>query len=52
MRAAERASKAGVEVHLRVWRDMFHVWPAFAQILPEGQEAVSEMAAFLEERLA
>jgi epsilon-lactone hydrolase len=52
VRVAERARKAGVEVDLRVWPDMFHVWHAFAQILPEGQQAVDEMAAFLEERLA
>ena len=52
VRVAERARKAGVEVDLRVWPDMFHVWHAFAQILPEGQQAVDEMAAFLEKRLA
>jgi hypothetical protein len=31
---------------------MFHVWHAFAQILPEGQAAVDEMARFYEARLA
>jgi len=51
-RVAERARVAGVEAELRVWQDMFHVWHAFAEILPEGQEAVEEMAAFFEERLA
>jgi phosphinothricin tripeptide acetyl hydrolase len=51
VRAAERAREAGVEVSLRIWQDMFHVWPAFADILPEGRAAVDEMAAFLEERL-
>jgi phosphinothricin tripeptide acetyl hydrolase len=52
VRLAERARQAGVDVDLRIWFDMFHVWHAFAQILPEGQQAVDEMAAFLEERLA
>ena len=52
VRVAERALEAGVEVDLRVWQDMFHVWHAFAQILPEGQQAVEEMAAFLEKQLA
>jgi phosphinothricin tripeptide acetyl hydrolase len=52
VRVAERASKAGVEAELRVWTDMFHVWHAFADLLPEGHAAVEEMAAFLEERLA
>ena len=52
VRVAERARKAGVEVALRVWPDMIHVWHAFADLLPEGREAVDEMAAFLEQRLA
>jgi phosphinothricin tripeptide acetyl hydrolase len=51
VRMVERASKAGVSADLRVWQDMFHVWHAFAQILPEGQQAVDEMAAFFEKRL-
>jgi acetyl esterase/lipase len=52
VRAAERAREAGVDVHLRVWPDMIHVWHAFADLLPEGQQAVEEMAAFLEPHLA
>jgi acetyl esterase/lipase len=52
VRIAERASRAGVQAELRVWQDMIHVWPAFAQILPEGQQALEEMAAFFEKRIA
>jgi phosphinothricin tripeptide acetyl hydrolase len=51
VRVAERARRAGVDVELRVWPDMIHVWHAFAQILPEGQQAVNELAAFFEKRL-
>jgi acetyl esterase/lipase len=51
VRVAARARAAGVEAELRVWPDMFHVWHAFADILPEGQQAVEEMAAFFEKRL-
>jgi phosphinothricin tripeptide acetyl hydrolase len=51
VRVAERARRAGVDVDLRVWPDMIHVWHAFAQILPEGQQAVDELAAFFESRL-
>jgi len=50
-RVAERARAAGVDVELRVWQDMFHVWHVFADILPEGEQAVQEMADFLEKRL-
>ena len=35
-----------------LWQDMIHVWYAFADILPEGQQAVEEMAVFLEKHLA
>jgi len=52
VRVAARARAAGVEAELRVWPDMFHVWHAFADILPEGQQAVDEMAAFLERHVA
>jgi phosphinothricin tripeptide acetyl hydrolase len=51
VRVAERAREVGVAVELRVWPDMIHVWHAFAELLPEGQQAVDEMAAFLEARL-
>jgi len=52
VRVAERARAAGIAVDLRVWPDMIHVWHAFAQILPEGQQAVDEMATFFEKQLA
>jgi epsilon-lactone hydrolase len=52
VRLAERARKAGVAAELRVWQDMIHVWHAFADLLPEGQQAVDEMAAFLEAHLS
>ena len=52
VRVAARARAAGVDAELRVWPDMIHVWHAFAQILPEGQQAVEEMAAFFERHLA
>ena len=50
-RLAERAKAAGVDVTLKVWQDMFHVWHAFAEMLPEGMEATQELADYLNERL-
>jgi len=50
-RLAERARKAGVEVVLEPWDDMIHVWQAFASILPEGQQAIDRIGAFLRQRL-
>jgi acetyl esterase/lipase len=48
---AENAQKAGVQVTLKVWDGMFHVWHAMHLIIPEGREAVKEACAFIQERL-
>ena len=39
---------AGVENHLEVWEEMCHVWPFFAPILSQGDEALRHIASFLE----
>ena len=46
-RVAERARAAGVEVVEEIWDDMFHVWQAFAPMLPEGQEAVEHIGEWI-----
>lgn len=51
-RIAERARKAGVDVTLKVWDEMPHVWHLFAPILPEGQQAIDEIGAFFQARTA
>jgi acetyl esterase/lipase len=51
-RLASRARDAGVDVTLEVWEEMFHVWHAFAEMLPEAQRACERIAAWLEPRLA
>jgi acetyl esterase/lipase len=48
---AERARDVGVPVELEVWDDMIHVWHAFADVLPEGVQAIEGIAGFLEKRL-
>jgi acetyl esterase/lipase len=48
---AERARAAGVDVELDVWKDMIHVWHAFADLLPEARDAIDRIAAFLAARL-
>ncbi len=45
------AEKAGVDVTLKIWEDMVHVWQAFASILPEGQQSIEESGAFIREKL-
>lgn len=46
-RFAERAAKAGVPVQLEIWDGMFHVWQAYARILPEARRAIAQVGRFL-----
>ena len=49
---ANRARVAGVDTSIDVAPDMIHVWHAFAALLPEGREALDDLAAFLDAKLA
>lgn len=51
-RVAEKAREAGVDVTLRVWPAMWHVWHFFVGRMPEAKQAILEMAAFMEARMA
>ena len=51
-RLAKRAEEAGVDVTLKVWQDCFHVWHAFAEMLPEGMQATQELADYVNSKLA
>ena len=46
-RFAESARRAGVDVTLEVWPEMFHCWHTFAAMLPEGSEATQRIGEFL-----
>ncbi len=47
LRFAESARRAGTPVTVDVWPEMFHVFQAFAGMLPEGREAIKKIGAFL-----
>jgi monoterpene epsilon-lactone hydrolase len=47
-RLTERAESADVEVVLEPWEDMIHMWPAFAAMLPEGQQAIDRIGEFVQ----
>ena len=49
-RFAARAQAAGVDVTLEIWDEMPHVWHAFAGLLPEADEAVARLGAWLDRR--
>jgi acetyl esterase/lipase len=46
-RAAEKASRAGVDATIEVYPDMPHVWHAFAPFLPEASRAIEAIGAFV-----
>jgi acetyl esterase/lipase len=45
-RLAKKAERAGVDVKLDVWDDMIHVFQAFADWAPEGEEAIKKIGQF------
>jgi len=51
-RFAERAQAAGVDVTLETWDDVFHVWQAFADLLPEARDAIAHIGTFVDQRLS
>jgi len=50
-RFADRARAAGVIVDLQIWDEMIHIWPYFADIIPEGKEAIVRMGDYIREKL-
>ena len=46
-RLVTQAKAVGVGVKLEVWDDMIHVFQMWASILPEGQQAINNIGAFL-----
>jgi acetyl esterase/lipase len=50
-RLAERAQAADVDVTLHVAHQMVHVWHFFAGAVPEADEAIDRVAAFIRSRI-
>ena len=50
LRVAERAAAAEVPVDLRIWRGQPHVWPLFVPMLPEANQALSEIGEYIREQ--
>lgn len=47
-----RAQEAGVEVTLEPWEEMIHVWHFFGLTLPEAQQAIERIGAFVRQQTA
>ena len=50
-RLAILAKDSGVDVSLKIWDDMVHVWQLFASVLPEGQQSIDESGEFIRSKL-
>ncbi len=50
-RLEDNARAAGVDVRLKIWPGMWHVFQMFVPFLPEAREAIEEIGAFMKENL-
>ncbi len=50
-RLADKMKAAGVEVRIRVWDGLWHVFQAFAPFLPESRQSVNEIGEFIRRRI-
>lgn len=49
-RLAERAKAAGVDVTLKIWDRMWHVFHCFAPLIPEADRAIADIAGYVRSR--
>lgn len=47
---AEKARAAGVDVTLKIWEGMWHVWQMLSEFVPESKAAIEEIGRFIESR--
>jgi acetyl esterase/lipase len=52
VRVADKAKAAGVDVQLRRWPGLPHVWQLAQHFVPEARESLDEAASFLHQHLA
>jgi acetyl esterase/lipase len=50
-RFATKLRDAGAPIDLQIWPGQVHVWHAFANLLPEGKQALREAARFINDQL-
>lgn len=51
LKLAENAHNAGVDITLKVWKGMFHIWHMMERYMPEAKQAMNELYAFIQNRL-
>ena len=48
---ADKAKADGVDVTLKIWDGMWHVWQVLGDLIPESREAFEEIEKFIREPL-
>jgi monoterpene epsilon-lactone hydrolase len=51
-RIAEKAKKAGVDITLKVYDQMWHVWHFNARLMPEAKNAIEDLGYFIRKHFA
>jgi acetyl esterase/lipase len=51
-RLAEKAKNAGVDVQIKIWDNMWHVFPFFAPFVPESLQAINEIGNYIKIKTA
>jgi len=49
---ADKAKTDGVDVTIKIWDGMFHVWPALGDLIPESKKAFEEVKQFVDVQLS
>lgn len=52
VRLEKRLVEDGVDVSLKIYQDMWHVWQIFAAIIPEAKEALLEISEFVDTKMS
>jgi len=48
---ADKAKADGVDITLKIWDGMWHVWPALGGLIPESKKAFEEIGQFIDTHL-
>jgi acetyl esterase/lipase len=51
LRLAEKAGAAGLEVQLKVWDEMWHIFHMYGDYSPEGKAALEEVCSYISGKL-
>ena len=49
VRFAKRAKDSGVDVRLKIWKDMIHIFAIFAIFTPESRQGIEQIGEFIKQ---